>query len=615
MSSPDGRFHIVFNGEIYNFAELRQELKAAWSFRSTCDTEVLLAAWATWGPACLERLVGMFAFAVLDCRGRTVTLVRDFFGIKPLYYALQGGKLVFASEIKAILAAVPELPKRANPQALYEYLRFGLSDSGAHTMFEGVHQVPPAHLLMIPLNTYGPRSNGLVASANQFEGVDSHWFTKVTSPRNSFSEVTSPSGSSTDFNSPGLHRYWTLRDDERSELSFDDASAHLREMFLESVNLHLRSDVEVGVALSGGLDSSAIAMAIRHHRPCGSLHTFSYLPSDPALSEERYIDEVAAACGAMVHKTQPHPAELLEDLDALIATQDEPFGTTSIWAQLRVFRLARSSGIKVTLDGQGADELLAGYVPMLAGRLATMIGSGKLVQAGRLFHAMGTMPGVPRSRLLGRAIGLLVPASLQRLPRRLAGEGLFPQWLDRQWFEARGVNAKPIWTKPRRCGAGDDAREFLREGLYQAIESNSLPMLLRYQDRNSMAHGLESRVPFLTPGIARFVLSLPESYILGGDGTSKNVFRAAMAGLVPASVLARRDKIGFATARNDFASLLAPWCDRVLSDTNLAAIPVLNAQEVGRSWQAVKGGSRPFDWSMWRWINLAAWAQRMDVQF
>ena len=500
MSSLDGRFHIVFNGEIYNFAELREELKAAWSFRSTCDTEVLLAAWAAWGAACLERLVGMFAFAVLDCRDRTVTLVRDFFGIKPLYYALHEGKLVFASEIKAILAAAPNLSKRANPQALYEYLRFGLSDSGAHTMFEGVHQIQPAHLLVIPLKTNESRSDGLVALANQSEGGDSRWFT----------EVTSPSPSSADITNPGLHRYWTLRDGERSELSFEDASARLCEMFLESVNLHLRSDVEVGVALSGGVDSSAIAMAIRHHRPSGSLHTFSYLPSDPALSEERYIDEVAGACGATVHKTQPHPAELLEDLDALIATQDEPFGTTSIWAQLRVFRLARSAGIKVTLDGQGADELLAGYVPMLAGRLATMIGSGKLVQAGRLFHAMGAMPGVPRTRLLGRAMGLLMPASLQRLPRRLAGEGLFPHWLDRQWFQDRGVNAKPIWTKPRRSSAGDNAREFIREGLYQSIESNSLPMLLRYQDRNSMAHGLESRVPFLTPGIARFVLSLPE---------------------------------------------------------------------------------------------------------
>ncbi|HOW17996.1 MAG TPA: asparagine synthase (glutamine-hydrolyzing), partial [Phycisphaerae bacterium] len=336
MGSADGRYYIVFNGEIYNYVELREELEGlGHTFRSRSDTEVLLTACARWGTAALPRLVGMFAFAILDTRERRLLLARDFFGIKPLYYVVNKGRFAFASELKVLLEFA-DRPRRINPERLYQYLRYGYTDHGGETFLKDVRQVPPAHYLQIRLD-----------KLDDAEPV----------------------------------RYWDVDPTTRADVSFEQAARRTRELFLENMRLHLRSDVPVGTALSGGIDSSAIVMAMRQLGGKDlDLHTFSYVADDEAVSEERWVDVVTEAAGAVTHKVRPVPEELLADLDALIYSQDEPFGSTRIYAQYRVFRLAREAGIKVMLDGQGADEILGGYRFYLAARLASLIRQGRWVQ-------------------------------------------------------------------------------------------------------------------------------------------------------------------------------------------------------------------------------------------
>jgi asparagine synthase (glutamine-hydrolysing) len=564
MSSADGRLHLVFNGEIYNYLELRRELEQLGHiFHSRSDTEVLLQALAAWGRGALTRLVGMFAFALVDTRRRTLLLARDFFGIKPLYYAWPAGGFAFASEIKALLD-LPGIKRQANPHRLYEYLRFGLTDHGGHTLFAPIRQLPAAHYLEVPLDR-----------AAQPEPI----------------------------------RYWQVDPAERLDLSLEEAGRRLRELFLDSVRLHLRSDLPVGAALSGGIDSSAIVAAMRYLEPRLDLHAFSYVADDAAVSEERWIDTAGQAARAVVHKVQPRPEELVEDLDRLVHQQDEPFGSTSIYAQDRVFRLARQAGITVMLDGQGADEMLAGYRPYLAARLASLLRQGRLRRAHSFWKRAARLPGSGgRKHLLLHAASLAVPPGLKRWGLHLTGRTRMPIWLNSSWFADRGVKALPRRAPVR-------AADMLRQALWQSVAETSLPMLLRYEDRNSMAYSIESRVPFLTPALVSFVLRLPEDHLIGRDGTSKNVFRLAMRGLVPDSVLDRRDKIGFATPEQRWLGTLGPWVERALKSDAARQVAALNIAAMTCEWQAVREGKKPFDSRLWRWVNLIRWAERFDVNF
>lgn len=564
MSSRDGRHHIVFNGEIYNFKELRKELEeTGHTFTSTGDTEVLLVAYRTWGAAVLTRLVGMFAFAVLDTLEGTIFLARDFFGIKPLFYTFWNGTFAFASEIKPLLVLTGR-PAIANSRRLFHYLRFGLTDHGGETLFKGVHQLPAAHHLLVDVHR-----------------------TEESQPR----------------------RYWDLPMEKRCDLSFDEAAEKLRELFLESVRLHLRSDVPVGGALSGGIDSSAIVMGMRHLRGEElDLHAVSYVADDPEISEGKWIDLVGSEAGAEVHRTRPEPRDLAGDMERLIEVQEEPFGSTSIYAQHRVFRLARESGIKVMLDGQGADEMLGGYRPYLAARITSLLRSGNPVQAMRFLNTARGLQGTGLKDLVGWLGYTLLPTGVHSVARKLMGKDLFPEWISKDWFEARGVEFESPVPRSR-------SRDALRETLYMTLTSSSLPLLLRYEDRNSMAHSIESRVPFLTPELTGFLLSLPEEYLIDRDCTSKAVFRRAMRGIVPDAILDRKDKIGFATPEKEWLTRLKSWVDGILGGESARAIPALDMKAARAEWEGILDGNRRFDWHIWRMINLIRWAERFDVRF
>ncbi|XZF65633.1 MAG: asparagine synthase (glutamine-hydrolyzing) [Gloeotrichia echinulata DVL01] len=561
MVTPDGRYAIVFNGEIYNYLELQTELKSlGYTFNSHSDTEVLLTAYSHWGIQTLNRLVGMFAIAVLDTHTRKLFLARDFFGIKPLYYAYFGNNFAFASEIKALLE-IPNINRQANPQRIYDYLRFGFTDFGEETLFADIYQLPAAHYLEISLD-----------SPKQVKPV----------------------------------RYWQINLSQRLEISFTEAAEQLRDLFLDNVRLHLRSDVPVGAALSGGIDSSSIVMAMRHLEPDLDIHTFTYIADDSRLNEEQWADIVGKAANCVMHKIQPTATDLVADLNHLIHVQDQPFGSTSIYAQHRVFQLAQSAGIKVMLDGQGADELLGGYRPYLAARLASLIRQGKFVKAAEFLQKASSFPDMNRLKLLIAGGGFLLPNQLKAPARLLVGKEFTPPWLNIAWFAERDVK----FYSPIQHHKSD----VLREELHQSLENSLLP-LLRYEDRNSMAYSIESRVPFLTPAFANFIFSLPEEFIIDQNGTSKAIFRQAMRGIVPDSILDRKDKIGFATPEQSWLKTLRPWVETVLNSEIAAQIPVLNLPQIRAEFQAVLDGRSAFDFRIWRWVNLIRWAENFTVTF
>jgi asparagine synthase (glutamine-hydrolysing) len=563
MITPDGRHAVVFNGEIYNYLELRAELEVlGHRFRTRTDTEVLLHAYLAWGCHALSRLVGMFAFAILDLPARQLFLARDQFGIKPLYYVQSPHGIAFASEIKALLE-LPDVQRTVHPQRLWEYLRFGRTDHGADTLFDAIKQLPSAHWLTVPLDR-----------PCTLEPI----------------------------------RYWNLDVSEPLNLSLDDAAQRIRQLFLTSVRLHLRSDVPVGAALSGGIDSSAIVAVMRHLEPKLQLHTFSYVADDPSVSEEDYLDLAARHVRAVQHKVQLSAAEMVHDLDCLIDCQDEPFGGTSIYAQHRVFRMARQAGITVMLDGQGADEMLGGYRWYVAARLASLFRQRKWTEALSFLHHVRRLPGNGGSiGLFLRAAGFLLPRSAQALSRRFVGKDLMLPWMNERWFFEHGVEP----NAPCR----PNSRDVLRDELQQTLLASNLPMLLRYEDRNSMAHSIESRVPFLTVPLAEFILRLPEEYLISPKGTTKNVFRLAMRGLVPEQILERKDKIGFATPERTWLTHLRPWVDETLRSDLAKAIPPLKLAAAKREWQSIRSGRQPWDGRAWRWVNLIRWAERFQVRF
>jgi asparagine synthase (glutamine-hydrolysing) len=561
MSSADGRYHLTFNGEIYNFLELRAELAAhGHRFHSGTDTEVLLAAFATWGVDAFRRFIGMFALGLVDLRERTMLLVRDFFGIKPLYYAEYQDGLAFASEMKALLE-LPGVHRQVNAQRLYDYLRFGLTDHGTDTLLASIKQVPAAHYLTISLDWKQP---------------------------------------------PALTRYWTPGLAKRSTLTFNDAAEQLRELFLQSIRFHLRSDVPIGAALSGGIDSSAIVMAMRMVEPGLDLRTYSFIADDPALSEERWVDIVGAAAGARVHKTRANASQMVAGLRELIRVQDEPFGGSSIYAQNRVFQAASADGIKVMLDGQGADEILGGYRYFIAARLVTLWRQRRFAEARRLIGATHRLPGMSRLGLLLRAADYVIPPQLQGSVRRLIGRDLLPGWLRPEWFAERGV------IPPVLCYS--QSEEVLHDHLRRTLTSSSLPHLLRYEDRNSMAYSIESRVPFLTPELVDFTLSLPEDYLISPSGQSKAVFRQAMRGIVPDPILDRKDKIGFATPQQSWLMRADDWVNSVLDSETARSMPPLNTDAMRREWNAARRGAME-PTRVWQWLNLIDWSAQVGAEY
>jgi asparagine synthase (glutamine-hydrolysing) len=488
MVDGSGRYTIVYNGEIYNYVELRAELeKEGVRFRSRSDTEVLLEGYARWGPEVLPRLNGMFAFAVWDAKDRVLFLARDRFGEKPLFYRYEPGRdFRFASELKALVP--PGAGKgRPDEHALFRFLAFGYAGTTEGTFFEGIRQVPPAH--------------GMTLRDGRLE-VRSYW------------------------SLPGR----TLAP-EGGEQAWVERVAALLE---DSVRIRLRSDVPVGTSLSGGIDSSSIVGIVGRLLKAGRAEettrraTFSAAFPGTSVDETRYADLAATAAGAEAHRIQPGGDECLRDLPRLIEVQDVPLSGPSVYAQWRVMGLARDHGVVVLLDGQGADELFAGYHFFFQDLWWS------LLRTGRVSALQSEMKAYDADHGAGKARRLLHAALRARSPRwlRILKGGPDLPWLSKD-FVRRAFRPLPP------CPSG------LRESLRECQGWRMLPHLLRYADRNSMAFSREVRLPFLDHRLVEFVDAMPDSSKLRG-GTTKWALREAIRGVVPEEIRTRKDKIGFA---------------------------------------------------------------------
>ena len=552
MADDNGEYFILLNGEIYNYIELRRELQQiGCRFKSQSDTEVLLKAWQHWGPKVLSRLVGMFAFVVLDTKSRTLTLVRDQFGIKPLYYTARHDFFAFASEIKPLME-LPAVSRVVSPEALLRYLRLGYTDAGDTTLLADIRRLPAAHYVAIDLD----------------RPVD-------LKPQS----------------------YWSLSLAPTRAVSVTAAADELRDLFLSSMTMHLRSDVPLGIALSGGIDSSAIACAARRILGDQEIHAFSFVDEDPAKSEERWIDLVGTSARLTVHKVKVGANDLVRDIDVVLSALDEPVASTSMFAQYQIYRRAHAEGIKVILDGQGADEMLAGYHNFFGVQFASLLRQGHPRAALQFLHAASEHASFGTRGILARAARFILPEFAQSIGRHLVGEQSFPPWLSAAWFQDRGVDAS--------AGLPNMTTGDLRGELADSFLVRSLPGLLRYGDRNSMAHSVESRVPFLTPRIVEFAFSLPDKHLIDSHATTKAVFRKAMRGIVPDPVLDRKDKIGFSTSQADWLRSAEPWVEETLQLAKEA--PALNADRLWTMWRSFQSGNRRLEAPLWRCLNFLRW--------
>jgi len=561
MTNRTGRFWVVLNGEIYNYLELKYELaRLGHVFRTETDTEVLLAALMEWGDAAVRRFRGMFAFAVLDVLAREVLLARDPFGIKPLYYSrLSSGALAFASEMKA-LVSLPGVSRDPDPTALYEFLRFGVSDHGDTTMFSAIRQLPPGHTLRV--------------------GIDTDSLPRPVA-------------------------FWSLPRRTDSPMSAAEAGSIVREAFSESVAMHMRSDVPVGSCLSGGIDSTAIVAIASELMPEGAqFGTVSFLSEDPVSSEAVYVALAERRYRINSHRIEISPADIRQDLTALVRTQDTPFGSLSIYAQYAVFRQACANGLTVMLDGQGSDELLGGYNTAVSAAIAERIAMGRWASAISVARGFNPIGGGAFRRTMLSAIGRFVPPALAPLAMRAVNEPLCPAWLDDEWFSARSVAME---VRPQGRG-----RQALDQELRLFTEDLSLPQLLRYEDRNSMAFGIESRVPFCDVGFAAAAARIPTALLVTDNGVTKAPLKSAFRGVIPDEIIDRR-KVGFNTPDREWLLALNPWLMTVLHQ-QAHRMPFLRVDAFLEDLERARKRERVFfPQSFWRVLSTLLWAESFDV--
>ena len=551
FASDDGALQLLHNGEIFNYLELRAELqRLGHRFRTDTDTEVVLRAYEQWGRGCVTRFNGMWAFALWDESEQRLFCSRDRFGIKPFVYRSEVGRFAFASEPRAFLRD-PTFRARANPAAIRDFLAQGHTDHLEETFFAGVHQLPPGHSL-----TFGAK--GL-----------------------------------------RLERYWSLEPLDPPA----DPIETFRELFLDSVRLRLRSDVPLGTALSGGLDSSAVAVAIDHllrteaenARPVGERQrTFTVYFEDAGFDERPFARAVVDRILAEPRWVSFDETTLLDVLPAVVTAQGEPFASTSIVAQWFVMHSAASAGLKVMLDGQGGDEVLAGYRTTYGYRLADLLARARFRQAASELRAFPeSMRALPAA-----LITPFLPQSARWVLRGRRGRG------DLLVHPALRQRTSP--PSPPRAGRLPDR---LRTQYHLILSQLGLPELLRYEDRNSMAHSLEGRVPFLDHRLVELLYGLDARHLYE-RGRTKVVLREGLSDLLPQVVRDRRDKLGFVTPeRRFFRGRLGALAEEVFRSPELRERGFVDGQEaLTRLNEQRAGASAGFE--LWRALSVELWARR-----
>ena len=561
--SGEGGLTVTYNGEVYNYIELRQTLAANWSFQSRTDTECILAGYAAHGEDVASHLRGMFAFALWDEKRQRLHCARDRFGVKPFYYAICGDLFVFASEIKALLPFLDDVD--TDVDALSEYLTFQYT-IGEKTLFRGVRQLLPAHTLTV--------EDGDVK----------------------------------------IRRYW----DVVYNIDFDHSPRYfqnrLTELIDESMELHLRGDVPVGAYLSGGIDSSLVYALARARQPDPVAAFHGRFPTPAGYDESVHARAVAGNDGDALHIADIGPDDFLRHIESVIFHLDHPVAGPGSFPQYMVSSLAAKHR-KVVLGGQGGDEIFGGYARYLIAYFEQCVKAaidGTYRNGNFVVTAESIIPN----------LGVL--REYKPLLIEFWRDGLFGEPDDRYFRlvdHSRDIADEVAGGDLNRAGVVESFRAIfnngsnVRKGAYFDSMSHFdlkclIPALLHVEDRMSMAHGLESRVPLLDHRLVEFAATIPAD-VKFRDGHMKHLIKTAYAGALPASILERRDKMGFPVPLTEwFAGDLRDWIHDVFHDRRAAERPYVNTDRV----IAKLSGSRKFSRKVWGFLSLELWQRAFHDQ-
>ncbi len=556
ISYSDSRFWMAFNGEVYNYLELRDELiKHGHKFISRTDTEVVLAAYAEWGAECVKHFIGMWSFIIYDRKERKVFISRDPFGIKPLYIFKFNSNWAISSEIAAFFA-IPDFKKTVQDKTLFDFVQHGVTDHTENTFYKEIQILLPGTYIE--------------------SGVE-----KLTDPI----------------------QYWSPKI-KTQKISLEDATLELRRLFEKTIQYHMRSDVPVGAALSGGLDSSSVVCGISKYFKDFPLQCFSYIPDRLDISEEKWIDLVTQQTGFQSHKKRFSSDALLSEILQFTKVQQEPFVSTSMFAQYKVYELVNQHGIKVCLDGQGSDEILGGYHYYSVVRLAQLLKTLHLPSFFKLYSSSLKSGFLKPGRSLLDITGNLSPQLKAYYLKYFSKRN---RYLNLNQFNLDTNNLyHPLFRSKNKSN--------LKHYLTKSLTQTSLPALLRYQDRSSMHFSIESRVPFLNTELVQFVLSLNESFLISNSGVTKNILREAVRGMVPEAIIDRKDKIGFSTPEKTWVSKHANELIDLLNHSKFDQ-PFLNIKELKNSLKVISSNQLKYDASVWRTLNAFLWLEQNQCSF
>lgn len=545
--NEDKSLVVVYNGEIYNYLELRQELEdKGHKFTTHSDTEVIVHGYEEWGDSSFDRLNGMFGLAIYDLKKKRLVIARDHFGIKPLYFSHIGkNKLIFASEIKPLLHS-GLVEKKPNDRIIYRYLRYRIHDDQEETFFQGINKLMPGEMMVLE---------------------------KGQITRKYFS---------------------TLKEDLLNQKPGKEMStaqiSRFKELLTHSVQKRLISEVPVGTALSGGLDSSTVVAIVNQllkekvteAKSVGvKQNSFSAIFPSSANDEEKYVDALLGKLKTVQsHKIQPKPEDFFKEIEDFVRTQEEPTISTGPYAQFKVMEQAHKS-VTVLLDGQGADEMMAGYLPYYFVYLRQLQVYG---QYRKLLNEVWTSKDVMMKFVamkLKSKLGLTQTVN----PRSLLAEA-FDEKYNSEKFIVENYD--------------------LRKRLVEDIFHNSLPSLLRYEDKNTMRFSIEGRVPFLDFTLLRYLFSLPTEAIIK-DGWNKYILREAVRGMLPDMITNRRNKIGFTTPEHEWFMKMKNRIYGYFMSESFANRKYFNQPMVLKSFQKFIEGKNDDTLVFWRLLNLELW--------
>ncbi|MBO5553423.1 MAG: asparagine synthase (glutamine-hydrolyzing) [Paludibacteraceae bacterium] len=556
MTDPTGRYTIIQNGESYNYIELREELKAlGYKFTTQTDTEVLLYGYIAWGESVIDKLNGMFALAIYDKEKQTLFIARDRFGVKPLYYHIGDGQMVFASEISAILKALPGKPK-ANENAIFDYLVFNRTDQTEDTFFADIFKLQHGCSMTLKLDA---------AHLEKKDMPIKKWYNLA-------------------------ERVKALKKEGVDKLGKEEAEKRYMELFKRAVELRLRSDVPWGVCLSGGLDSSAITSTIVNEMQIPDVHSFSAVYEKGCWADESpFIDEFKGIVPNM-HYIYPDADRLYAHLDDYVRIQGEPTPTTSPYALYCVLDEA-SKYVKVILDGQGSDEAIAGYeyIPGLYykslfthfkwRRLAKeIVQYAKLHKSWRhvKYMVFFLLPSKVRMKVRVKQRGYVDPAFVAKHKDSVIADKLY------------GTNT-------------------MTEMLIAHFEYK-LEHLTKWGDRDTMAFGVEGRSPFLDKDLVEYSIALKDELKIKG-GYTKFILREVMKGIMPEKVRLRVDKKGFAIPQDEWfrTEKFQKLVNDILNSESFAKRGYFKPEEAKKLYQRHLAGEINISKDIWKWINLELW--------